>query len=328
MKIIEVKNLKKRFPIKSQILKVEKGYINAVNGINFDIEEGQTLGLVGESGSGKSTAAKLILRLLDATEGNIYFKGEDISKIPKKDFRKLRKDLQIIFQNPYSALDTKMTIEDILIEPLMIHNIVSPLEYRKEVERLLDIVGIASRDMKKFPQEFSGGQRQRIGIARALASRPKFIVCDEPVSALDVSVQSKILNLLIELQKEFKLSYLFIAHGLNVMKHVSDKIAVMYLGKILEHGHVDEIFNNPKHPYTKNLIAAAPVPDPEYKQVDFKLQDEIPSSINYPKGCVFHTRCPVCMDVCKSTLPDEIIFENGHRVSCHFVKGKAESGAY
>ncbi len=325
MKIIEVKNLKKHFPIRSQILKVEKGHVKAVNDISFNIEEGETLGLVGESGSGKTTTGKLVLRLLNATDGNIYFKGQDISKISKKDFRKLRRDLQIIFQNPYSALDTKMTVEDILIEPLTIHDIVPPIEYIKEVKRLLDIVGIASRDMKKFPHEFSGGQRQRIGIARALASNPKFIVCDEPVSALDVSVQSKILNLLIDLQREFKLSYLFIAHGLNVMKHVSDKIAVMYLGKILEQGNVDEIFNNPKHPYTKNLIAAAPVPDPDHKQVGFKLQDEIPSLVNYPKGCVFHTRCPECMGICKGTLPEEIIFENGHRVSCHLVKDKIGS---
>jgi len=274
---------------------------------------------VGESGSGKSTTGRLILRLLEPSGGKVLLEGRDISKIKDREFRKIRRDLQIVFQNPYSALDPKMTIEDILTQPLSIHKIVSVLDYSKEVGRLLSLVGLSPKDMRKFPHEFSGGQRQRIGIARALATKPRFIVCDEPVSALDVSIQSQILNLLMELQKEFKLSYLFIAHGLNVIKHVSDRVAVMYLGKIVEIGSGEEIFNNPKHPYTKILMAASPIPDPKVVRERVKVIGEIPSSINIPKGCSFNPRCPYKMDLCQEAEPQFTMLENNHSVCCHLV---------
>lgn len=318
MKIIEVVDLKKSFTINTPVLGIEKAKVKAVNGVNFHINQGETLGLVGESGSGKTTTGKLILRLLKPTEGKILLEGNDISNISDRSFRKIRRDLQVVFQNPYAALDPRMTIYDILTQPLVIHKIVDPLELGKEVSRLLNLVGLSEQDSRRFPHEFSGGQRQRIGIARALASKPKFIVCDEPVSALDVSIQSQILNLMMELQKEFKLSYLFIAHGLNVIKHVSDRVAVMYLGKILEIGDVNTIYDTPKHPYTKALISASPIPNPDIKRDKIRLKGEIPSPINMPEGCVFHTRCQFYMDICKINEP-KLIEKEEHSVACHLV---------
>lgn len=315
--MIEVKNLKKQFDIKSSVLGIEQGVVNAVNGVEFKIEKGETLGLVGESGSGKSTTGRLILRLLEPTEGKIYLEGRDISTIPNREFRKLRKDLQIVFQNPYSALDHKMTTYDILVQPLQIHKIVPPLEYKNEVERLLEMVGLSPKDSSKFPHEFSGGQRQRIAIAKALATKPKFIVCDEPVSALDVSVQSQILNLTMDLQEQFGLSYLFISHDLSVIRHVSDRVAVMYLGKIVEKGNVDDIFDSPKHPYTKALISAALLPEPGKAGNRIKLEGEIPSAMNIPTGCSFHDRCPHRMHKCESLEPKLREFDDGRVVSCH-----------
>lgn len=324
MEMIRVENLKKTFTLKSKVLGIKTGEVHAVNGINFGIHRGKTLGLVGESGSGKSTTGRLILRLLEPTEGKVLLEGQDISKISNREFRKMRKNLQMVFQNPYSALDYKMTIEDILIQPLHIHKIVPPLEYKKEVERLLEIVGLSKKARKKFPHEFSGGQRQRIGIARALSTKPKFIVCDEPVSALDVSVQSQIINLLKDLQKEYDLTYLFIAHGLNVIKHVSDQVAVMYLGKIVEIGEVEEIFKRPKHPYTMALMSASPIPNPEAKRNRIRLNNEIPSALNIPKGCSFHTRCPKSMEVCKEIEP-ELKEQGTHPVACHLFSTKEDS---
>lgn len=318
MKLIEVVDLKKHFMLKTPVLDIETAKVKAVNGVSFHIDKGETLGLVGESGSGKTTTGKLILRLLKPTDGKIFLEERDISKIKDKEFRKIRKDIQVIFQNPYASLDPKMTIEDILTQPLTIHKIVPPLEFSRECVRLLNIVGLSAKDAKKFPHEFSGGQRQRIGIARAIATKPKFIVCDEPVSALDVSIQSQILNLMMELKKEFKLSYLFIAHGLNVIKHVSDRVAVMYLGKIVEIGDVENIFNSPKHPYTKALMSASPIPDPDIKRERIILKDEIPSPINIPSGCGFHTRCHHCMDICKTDEP-QLLAKDGHSVACHLI---------
>lgn len=318
--MIEVIDLNKQFRVKSGLLGNEE-YVHAVNGVSFSISGGETLGLVGESGSGKSTTGRLILRLLEPTSGRVMLHGRDISTISDKDFRKLRKELQIVFQNPYSALDYKMTIEDILIQPLQIHKIVPPLEYKKEVHRLLHLVGLDRASAKKFPHEFSGGQRQRIGIARALATNPKFIVCDEPVSALDVSVQSQILNLTMDLQKELGIAYLFIAHDLHVIKHVSDKVAVMYLGKIVEIGQAQEIFDNPLHPYTKALLAAVPGQGEAAEKERRRLTGEIPSAIHLPSGCSFHTRCPYAVNQCRESIP--MLRKYGNReAACHLLEEK------
>lgn len=314
--LIVINNLKKHFKVNSKSYSFNNNLVKAVDGISFNINEGETFGLVGESGSGKSTTGNLILRLLPATDGEIYLNGTEIHQIHEKKFRKLRKDLQIIFQDSSYALDPKMLIEDILAEPLIIHKVVSKYEVRNEVARLLDIVGLSKLAAKKFPHEFSGGQKQRIGIAKALASRPKFIVCDEPVSALDVSVQSQILNLIKDLQDEFKLTYLFIAHGLNVVKHVSNRVGVMYLGKMMEIGDVTEIYDNPKHPYTKALISAFPDPDPNSKRERIILEGDIPSPINRPSGCLFHTRCPYAMDICKEIEPDMKKITDSRSLSC------------
>ncbi len=317
-KIIEVRDLVKHFEITSS-KGAEKSYVKAVDGVSFDIFEGETLGLVGESGCGKSTTGRLILKLIKPSSGDIYLEGKNINAITEKELRKIRKDIQVVFQNPYSALDPKMTIEDILSEPLSIHKIVFKYDYSKEVKRLLNLVGLSEKDGLKFPHEFSGGQRQRIGIARAIATRPKFIICDEPVSALDVSVQSQILNLLDDLQQELKVSYLFIAHGLNVIRHVSNKVGVMYLGKIVEMGTVDEIFNKPVHPYTKALLSSAPVPDPFSHREKEVLEGEIPSPVNPPPGCSFHPRCRYAMSICREKKPFIQNINESHRVSCHLV---------
>ena len=317
-KIIEVRDLVKHFQITST-KGMNKSYVKAVDGVSFDILEGETLGLVGESGCGKSTTGRLILRLIKPTSGDIYLEGRNINDISQKELRRIRKDIQVVFQNPYSALDPKMTIMDILSEPLSIHKIVFKYDYDKEVKRLLDLVGLCEKDANKFPHEFSGGQRQRIGIARAIASRPKFIICDEPVSALDVSVQSQILNLLDDLQKELNVSYLFIAHGLNVIRHVSNKVGVMYLGKIVEIGTAEDIFNNPVHPYTKALLNSAPIPDPFNHRVEVSLEGEIPSPVSPPGGCSFHPRCRYAMRICSEKKPFIQNVSRNHKVSCHLI---------
>jgi peptide/nickel transport system ATP-binding protein/oligopeptide transport system ATP-binding protein len=315
-KIIEVKDLTKHFKITSK-LGTKVDFVKAVNGVSFDVLEGETLGLVGESGCGKSTTGRLILRLIKPTSGDIILEGKNINQISDKELRRIRKDIQVVFQNPYSALDPKMTIADILSEPLSIHKVVHKYQYEQEVKRLLHLVGLNEKDMRKFPHEFSGGQRQRIGIARAIATKPKFIICDEPVSALDVSVQSQILNLLRDLQSELKVSYLFIAHGLNVIRHMSNRVGVMYLGKIVEIGAVEDIYNNPQHPYTKILLASAPIPDPFQARDKQFAKGEVPSPINIPLGCSFHPRCEHAMDICKNKTPFLKDMNIGHRVACH-----------
>ncbi len=314
--LIEVRNLSKHFPIN---LGLKPKTVKAVDGISFKIYKGETFGLVGESGCGKSTTGNLILRLLPATSGEVLLHGVNIQKYSEKEFRKLRKDLQVIFQNSSCALDPKMTIGDILAEPLLIHKTVPRVGIQKEVLRLLELVGLSSLAAKKFPHEFSGGQRQRIGIAKALSTRPKFVLCDEPVSSLDVSIQSQILNLMKDLQKEYGLTYLFIAHGLNVVRHVSNRVGVMYLGKIVEIGDVKDIYENPKHPYTEALMSAFPDPDINEKKDRIILKGEIPSPINRPKGCAFHPRCHRVMDICKEKEPILEDVKEDHYAAC-FLK--------
>lgn len=317
--LIEVNNLVKHFPVSLGLTDKSKT-VKAVDGVSFKIYSGETLGLVGESGCGKSTTGNLILRLLPATSGEVLLDGVNIQKYSSRQFRKLRKDLQIIFQNSSCALDPKMTIEDILTEPLLIHKVVPRVQIPKEVERLLELVGLSKLAAKKFPHEFSGGQKQRIGIAKAISTKPKFILCDEPVSSLDVSIQSQILNLMDDLQKEYNLTYLFIAHGLNVVRHVSNRVGVMYLGKIVEIGDVEKIYSDPKHPYTEALISAFPEPDIDAKRDRIILKGEIPSPINRPKGCAFHTRCHKAIDICKEEEPQLKEISEGYSVACFLNK--------
>lgn len=314
--LIEVKDLVKHFPANTGTVIGKQQTVKAVDGISFKINKGETLGLVGESGCGKSTTGNLIIRLLEATSGEVLFNGVNIQRYSNRQFRRLRKDLQVIFQNSACALDPKMTIENILSEPLIIHKIVPRIDIAKEVQRLLELVGLSKLAAKKFPHEFSGGQKQRIGIAKAIATRPRFILCDEPVSSLDVSIQSQILNLMDDLQNEYDLTYLFIAHGLNVVKHVSNRVGVMYLGKIVEIGDVNEIYNNPQHPYTQALISAFPDPDIEQNKNRIILKGEIPSPVNRPKGCAFHTRCHKVMDICKEKEPILSDIRNGYSLAC------------
>ncbi len=314
--LIEAKNLSKHFISKSHRLSGEKLVVKAVNDVSFQIMAGETLGLVGESGCGKSTTGRLLIKLLEPTGGNIVYKGQDIAGFNKREMRDLRKELQIIFQDPFSSLNPRMTCLDIITEPLLIHTKMKHKERTEAGFELLNYVGLPKQYALRFPHEFSGGQRQRIGIARALALRPKFIVCDEPVSALDVSVQSQVLNLISQLQKDFNLTYLFIAHGLNVVKYISDRVGVMYLGSIMELAGSDEIYANPLHPYTQSLISAIPDTDVEAKRQRIILEGDVPSPTNLPSGCPFHTRCRFCQDRCVSEKPNLKEASPGHQVAC------------
>lgn len=315
--MLEVKNLVKYFPIKSGVFQRTTGYVKAVDGISFSIPKGTTMGLVGESGCGKTTVGRTILRLHEATSGSVFFEGKDFFKVPKKELRKLRPYYQIIFQDPYSSLSPRMPVGEIIGEAVREHNIVPESQYRDYILKIMDYCGLAKHHIDRYPHEFSGGQRQRICIARAIALKPKFIVADEPVSALDVSIQAQIINLLKDLQKEMGLTYLFISHDLSVVEHISDTVGVMYLGDLVEFGPKEAIFKNPLHPYTKALFSAIPVPDPTSKRKRIILEGDVPSPANPPKGCKFHTRCPHATEKCKTVAPVEREVEKGHFVKCH-----------
>ncbi|MBU9711792.1 dipeptide ABC transporter ATP-binding protein [Bacillus tamaricis] len=316
-KLLEVRNLKKYFPVKGGLLQRTIGQVKAVDDVSFDIYKGETLGIVGESGSGKSTLGRTILRLLDPTEGDIIFQGDNISTLANRKMRPYRKDMQMVFQDPFASLNPRMSVGEIIEEPMVVQNLLTKAERKEKVIDLLEKVGLTSEARTKYPHEFSGGQRQRIGIARALTMNPKFIIGDEPVSALDVSVQSQVLNLMEDLQDEFNLTYLFIAHDLGVVKHISDRVGVMYLGKMAEIGPKTKIYNNPLHPYTQALLSAVPVPNVERKREKIKLQGELPSPSNPPQGCVFHTRCPEAHERCRVEIPELVHQGEEQYVACH-----------
>ena len=321
--ILEVKNLVKHFPItKGFIFQRQVGAVKAVDDVSFSIRQGETLGLVGESGCGKTTTGRVILRLMEATSGEARFEGQSIFKLSKEELRRMRRNMQIIFQDPYSSLNPRMTVGDIIGEPLEIHNLARGKEKVRRVQELLNVVGLSPYHANRYPHEFSGGQRQRIGIARALAVNPKLIICDEPVSALDVSIQAQVLNLLQELQKEFGLTYLFIAHDLSVVKHISDRIAVMYLGRIVEVAPTEEMFANPQHPYTEALLSAVPIPNPGMRRQRIILPGDVPSPINPPKGCRFHTRCNYAQDSCRVNDQPLLDVGRGHYVACEVLPFK------
>ncbi len=317
--LLKVNGLKKYFPITSGILSRVSNYVKAVDGIDLTIGRGETVGLVGESGCGKTTLGKTIIKLHEPTEGEIIFEDRDITNLSTSSMRPVRKRMQIVFQDPYGSLNPRMKVEDIVSEGLVIHGVSSNSERKEAVRETMRTVGLREDALSRYPHEFSGGQRQRIAIARAIALRPDFIVCDEPISALDVSVQAQIINLFIELQEKFGLTYLFISHDLRVVKHISDRVAVMYLGKIIELAASKELYKNPLHPYTKILISSVPVADPTRKREAAVLKGDVPSPINPPSGCAFHPRCPIAVEKCSREEPGLRDVGGGHMVACHLV---------
>jgi oligopeptide transport system ATP-binding protein len=316
--LLEVRGLKKYFPVKTGFWGREK-VVRAVDGVHLTVYPGETLSIVGESGCGKSTTGRCILRLIEPTEGEILFQGRDIRALNAAGLRAARRDMQLVFQDPFAALNPRKTVGQILQDPLIVHGIGTPVERRKRVEEMIEIVGLTRQHLDRFPHEFSGGQRQRIGIARALILRPKLVVADEPVSALDVSIQAQILNLLKDLQREFQLTYLFISHDLSVVRHISDRVAVMYLGKVVEVADKTALYERPTHPYTQALLSAVPVPDPTREVNRIILEGDLPSPANPPSGCHFHPRCRYCMEVCRTTVPPLKEAKPGHLVACHLA---------
>jgi oligopeptide/dipeptide ABC transporter ATP-binding protein len=318
--LLEVKGLKKYYPIKKGFLKRTVGFVKAVDGVDFSINRGETFGLVGESGCGKTTIGKSILRLTDATGGQILFDGKDILKLDREELRRERRHMQIIFQDPYGSLNPRMTVGELIGEPMTKHRTAMGKENERRVKELMEICDLNPRHYKRYPHEFSGGQRQRIGVARALSLNPKLIVCDEPVSALDVSIQSQILNLLEDLQEQFGIAFLFIAHGMAVVRHVSARVGVMYLGKIVEVAKTDSIFDDCRHPYTRALMSAIPIPEVTGKRERAILQGEVPNPLNPPSGCRFHPRCPRVMEVCREQEPELKGIAPDHSVACHLTQ--------
>lgn len=330
--LLEVRNLKKYFPIKNGVIQRTTGHVKAVDDISFHIREGETLGIVGESGSGKSTLGRVILRLLNSTDGEIMFDGNDITQINEKEMKAYRKNMQIIFQDPFSSLNSKMNVYELIEETLVVQTKLAKAERKKKVEAIVEKVGLRIDDLQKYPHEFSGGQRQRISIARALVNNPKFVVCDEPVSALDVSIQAQVLNLMMDLQDELGLTYLFIAHDLSVVKHISDRIVVMYLGRVAEIAPKNSLYDTPKHPYTQALLDSVSVVDRgENRTMDREkivLKGTMPSPANPPSGCAFRTRCPFVFDRCSEERPELTEVEEGHFVACHLHTTDSKKGAY
>ena len=315
--LLKVEHLKKYFPIQSGILAKKSGEVKAVDDLSFEVYEGETLGIVGESGCGKSTAGRAIMRLLEPTSGKVTFDDVELTDLSNKEMRKMRRDIQMVFQDPYASLNPRHTVGKILEEPLIVHGIGKSKERKERVQEYLEIVGLSSYHAKRYPHQFSGGQRQRIGIARALMTNPRLIIADEPVSALDVSIQAQVLNLMQKLQQDLKLTYIFIAHDLGVVRHISDRVGVMYLGRIVELADSESLYREPLHPYTQALLSAVPIPDPTHHREQILLEGDIPSPANPPTGCSFHTRCPYATDICKFTVPIFRKVKPGHAVACH-----------
>jgi oligopeptide transport system ATP-binding protein len=315
--LLQVEHLQKYYPISKGFFSKSQQFVKAVDDISFSVLKGETFGLVGESGCGKSTTGRSLLRLIEPSSGRVVFDGEDITALSTEQLRQKRRDMQIVFQDPFSSLDPRHTVQRILEEPLIVHRIGNAEERKKHIHRLIEVVGLTKVHLQRYPHQFSGGQRQRIGIARALSMQPKLIVADEPVSALDVSIQSQVINLMQDLQSEFSLTYIFIAHDLSVVKHICDRVAVMYLGRIVEIADKEKLYASPQHPYTKALLSSVPEPDPDFIPERIILQGEVPSPANAPAGCAFHTRCPQVMDMCKMNRPQLIETELGHQTACH-----------